>query len=73
MTRKTTRSAAVLAIAALGLSACATGGGGELTASSECGRILLPTVMMVDIVRAQINAAMESKGEGNSTASSSGK
>ena len=45
----------------------------ELTASSECGRILLPTVMMVDIVRAQINAAMESKGEGNSTASSSGK
>ena len=37
MTRKTTRSAAVLAIAALGLSACATGGGGESTASSESG------------------------------------
>ena len=26
----------------------------ELTASSECGRVLLPTVMMVDIVRNQI-------------------
>ncbi len=35
----------------------------ELTASSECGRVLLPTVMMVDIVRAQINEAVGKKNE----------
>ena len=45
----------------------------ELTASSECGRVLLPTVMMVDIVRAQINAAMESKGESGAGAPNPGK
>ena len=45
----------------------------ELTASSECGRVVLPTVMMVDIVRAQINAAIGSKGEASSTAPNPGK
>lgn len=33
----------------------------ELTASSECGRVILPTVMMVDIVKAQINEALEAQ------------
>ena len=28
----------------------------ELTGSSECGRVILPTVMMVDIVKGQIQA-----------------